>query len=123
MNTIRSRRSYLLKPYYDWITDSALTPYLSVNATYPNTKVPEQFIQNGQIVLNIKPTAIRNLSISNTHISFQATFGGVEEHIFVPLPAVKALFAKENQDGIAFDEQDDEGEPPPAGGKLGFRVI
>lgn len=112
MEKIRSRRSYLIKPYYDWIVDSGLTPYLSVNADYPNTKVPTAYVKDGGIILNIKPEAVRELSIDNRAITFRATFAGVEESIDVPLPAVIALFAKETQDGIVFDEQDDEAEGP-----------
>lgn len=121
--TMRSRRAYLIKPYYDWMVDSELTPYLSVEVNSPQVKVPEKFIQNGQIILNIKPAAIRDLKIDNKAVSFRATFGGVEENVYVPLSAVRALYAKENQDGIVFDDQDDESELPPEPSKPNLRIL
>ena len=96
-------RPYLARAIYEWICDNNLTPYLLVDATQPNTLVPEQFIQDGQIVLNIVPHAVHQLHMSNDAITFSARFGGVSRDIYVPLYAVLGIYARENGQGLFFD--------------------
>lgn len=96
-------RPYLARAIYEWICDNNLTPYLLVDATQPNTRVPEQFIQDGQIVLNIVPHAVHQLHMSNDAITFSARFGGVSRDIYVPLYAVLGIYARENGQGLFFD--------------------
>nr|WP_279052574.1 ClpXP protease specificity-enhancing factor [Acinetobacter tandoii] len=96
-------RPYLARAIYEWICDNNLTPYLLVDATQPNTMVPEQFIQDGQIVLNIVPHAVHQLHMSNDAITFSARFGGVSRDIYVPLYAILGIYARENGQGLFFD--------------------
>ena len=102
-------RPYLARAIYEWICDNNLTPYLLVDATQPNTMVPEQFIQDGQIVLNIVPHAVHKLTMSNDAITFSARFGGVARDIYVPLNAVLGIYARENGQGLFFDPNEYEG--------------
>lgn len=102
-------RPYLARAIYEWICDNNLTPYLLVDATQPNTRVPEQFIQDGQIVLNIVPHAVHQLTMSNDAITFSARFGGVSRDIYVPLNAVMGIYARENGQGLFFDPNEYEG--------------
>ena len=102
-------RPYLARAIYEWICDNNLTPYLLVDATQPNTMVPEQFIQDGQIVLNIVPHAVHKLHMSNNAITFSARFGGVSRDIYVPLNAVLGIYARENGQGLFFDPNEYEG--------------
>ncbi|PWB15414.1 ClpXP protease specificity-enhancing factor [Acinetobacter sp. AM] len=99
-------RPYLARAIYEWICDNNLTPYLLVDATQPNTMVPEQFIQDGQIVLNIVPHAVHQLHMSNDAITFCARFGGVSRDIYVPLYAVLGIYARENGQGLFFDQNE-----------------
>ncbi|MQW91310.1 ClpXP protease specificity-enhancing factor [Acinetobacter wanghuae] len=96
-------RPYMARAIYEWICDNSMTPYLLVDATVKYTMVPEQFIQDGQIVLNIVPHAVHALQISNEAITFSARFGGVSRDIYVPMPAIIGLYAKENGQGLFFD--------------------
>ena len=102
-------RPYLTRAIYEWINDNRLTPHLLVNATVPNTMVPEQFIQDGQIVLNIAPHAVHALHMSNDAISFSARFGGVSRDLYIPMAALVGIYARENGQGLFFDpnEYDD----------------
>ena len=102
-------RPYLARAIYEWICDNNLTPYLLVDATQPNTMVPEQFIQDGQIVLNIVPHAVHKLHMGNDAITFSARFGGVSRDIYVPLNAVLGIYARENGQGLFFDPNEYEG--------------
>ncbi len=56
-----SSRPYLARALYEWLLDNDHTPYIVVDAEGAGVQVPEQFVQNGQIVLNIAPGAVREL--------------------------------------------------------------
>lgn len=96
-------RPYLTRAMYEWICDNNLTPHLLVDATQPNTLVPEQFIQDGQIVLNTAPHAVHALNMSNDAISFSARFGGVSRDLYIPFQALMGIYARENGQGLFFD--------------------
>lgn len=90
-------RPYMIRAFYEWLEDNALTPYLLVDATQDNLVIPTEHVQNGQIVLNIASQATGNMNIDNNYINFNARFGGVSRELWIPMQAVMALFAKENQ--------------------------
>lgn len=111
---MNSSRPYMIRAIYDWILDNRCTPYLLVNALAEGVRVPDQYVQDGQIVLNISETAVVNLQIENTQVSFGGRFGGVAQEVWVPIGAVLAIYARENGQGMLFDM--DEDTPPPEGG-------
>lgn len=96
-------RPYMARAIYEWICDNQLTPYLLVDATQPNTMVPEQFIQDGQITLNLAPHAVHAFHMSNDAITFSARFGGVSRDLYIPISAVLGIYARENGQGLFFD--------------------
>lgn len=102
-------RPYLTRALYEWICDNQLTPYLLVDATQNDTMVPVQYIQDGQIVLNIAPHATHALHMSNETITFSARFGGVSQNLYIPFSAVLGIYARENGQGMFFDPQEYEG--------------
>ncbi|MGJ0485595.1 MAG: ClpXP protease specificity-enhancing factor [Methylomicrobium sp.] len=107
-------KPYLIRSIYDWITDNGLTPYLLVNAEHPDALVPREFVEGGRIILNVRPEAVQNLSLGDEQIEFNARFGGIAKHIFVPIRAVLAVYAKENGKGMVFDpEEEIEDDTPP----------
>ncbi|MBA2656636.1 MAG: ClpXP protease specificity-enhancing factor [Tatlockia sp.] len=114
MTKMTSNKPYLIKALYDWIVDNDLTPYVLVNAEYPNVQVPQEHVNEGRIVLNISPKACRGLHLENDRIVFTARFSGKSVQIFVVPAAVLAIYAKENGRGMEFgDEYSDEPPPPP----------
>jgi len=108
-----SLKPYLIRSIYEWIIDNSLTPYVLVNAEYPGAIVPQKFIEDGKIVLNIRPQAIQSLALGNEDIQFDARFSGKPMHIYVPVAAVLALYAQENGKGMIFDQDDESDAPPP----------
>ncbi|MEN8992792.1 ClpXP protease specificity-enhancing factor [Acinetobacter sp. YH12142] len=102
-------RPYLTRALYEWICENKLTPYLLVDATQNGTMVPVQYIQDGQIVLNIAPHATHALHMSNETITFSARFGGVSQNLYIPFSAVLGIYARENGQGMFFDPQEYEG--------------
>jgi len=105
-----ANRPYLLRAFYEWIVDNNCTPYLVVDATVSGVKVPTQFVQNGQIVLNTAPAAVGNLQLGNDAVTFNARFGGQPFALYVPVNAVLAIYAKENGAGTVFTLEEDEDE-------------
>ena len=110
---MRSSRPYLIRSLSEWILDNHATPYVVVDASMPGVHVPAEFVANGQIVLNISPSAVRALSIQNDALQFSARFGGVPMQVYVPIPAVLAIYAKENGQGMVFGQEP--GSPGPDG--------
>jgi stringent starvation protein B len=100
---------YLLRAFYEWIVDNNLTPYIVVDAHYAGTQVPQEFVQDGQIVLNVSPASTGNLQLGLSDIMFNARFGGVPRNIVVPCPAVLAIYAKENGAGTVFTVEENIG--------------
>lgn len=99
------KRPYLLRALYDWIVDNQLTPHLVVDATIVGTKVPQQFVKDGQITLNISPSAVVGLQLLDDAIRFNARFGGQPMDVIVPMTAALALFARENGAGAMFEAE------------------
>jgi stringent starvation protein B len=108
-----SSRPYLVRAVYEWITDNGLTPYLLVNAQVPGTQVPTQYIEDGKIVLNLGQTATRELQLGNEWIEFDTRFSGTRMRVVLPVQAVMAIYARENGQGIVFNEEQEGSRPPP----------
>ena len=107
-------RPYLFRAINEWLLDNGMTPYILVDATVENTYVPQHFVTNDEIVLNISPESVQNLSIDNAGISFNARFRGQPFDIYVPMQAVQSIYAKENGKGMMFDPEEYNNEIPPA---------
>ncbi len=108
-----STKPYLVRALYEWMLDNNLTPFVALDTNVPGVKVPVQYIKDGQIVLNISPTATQDLSLTNQNLSFCASFSGLSHNIEAPMHAVTMIYAKETGQGMAFDisvEEQDEGD-------------
>ncbi len=111
MITMSSSRPYLIRAIRDWIQDNGLTPYVLVQATRPGTQVPEAYIENGRIVLNLSDRAIEGFSLDGEWLSFDARFSGRNQSVHVPIEAILAIYARENGEGMVFETpEDDAGE-------------
>lgn len=97
-----SSKPYLLRAIHEWCVDQGFTPYITV-VVGPRTRVPREFVRDGQIILNIGTEATNQLLMGNDEISFQARFNGVAFPVVVPVEVVSAIYAKENGQGMAFD--------------------
>ena len=121
---MKAKQPYLLRALYEWIVDSDLTPYLLVEVTDDAVRVPEQYVQDGRIVLNISPSAVRGLDVGEAWLSFEGRFAGRPFLVEVPQRAIRAIYAKENGDGMMFDpteladQSQDSGTSAPAEERL-----
>ena len=96
-----STRPYLIRALHEWCTDNGFSPYIAVQVD-ASVKVPAEFVQNGEIVLNVSFDATSALRLGNEFVEFKARFGGVARDIVVPVSHVVAIYARENGQGMAF---------------------
>lgn len=108
-------RPHFIRAINEWVVDNKLTPHLLVDVLKPGVMVPEQYVKDGKIVLNIAPEAVSNLSMTKDWVSFDARFSGVLHRIRIPVLAINAIYAAENGRGMFFDEDEYDGDdvPPP----------
>lgn len=123
-----SNRPYLIRALYEWLVDNELTPYLLVDAEREGVHVPGHYVEEGRIVLNVSPTAVRDLQLGNELIAFEARFGGNAFSISLPPDAVLGVYARENGKGMLFpDETGEEPDPPKPrptpNGKPALKVV
>lgn len=114
--SMTSHRPYLVRALNEWILENNCTPYILVNAFEAGVLVPQSFVKDGQIVLNISPVAVQGLVISNDGIEFNGRFGGIPTRVYVPTAAILGIYAKENGQGMIFEIENGNGprpEPPP----------
>jgi stringent starvation protein B len=114
LSEMSSNKPYLVKAFYQWISDNDLTPYIMVDINVYGVLVPMNYVADGQIVLNIATSAVGTIALGDQAIEFSARFGGKLEHITVPYGAIGAIYAKENGAGTSLpiehpvvDEDDD----------------
>jgi len=111
---MNSSRPYLLRAIYQWIADNDCTPYLLVNAAGRGVVVPQEYVENDKIILNVGPMAAHNLVLGDEEVTFDARFGGRPMSVAAPLAAVLAIYARENGQGMLFTEDTVEGEEEAA---------
>lgn len=133
-----STTPYLIRAIFEWCCDNGLTPYIAVRVD-ETTKVPMEYVKNGEIVLNVSPDATRNLKIGNDLLQFSARFAGVSREVSVPISTVSGIFAKENGQGLSFQTgtpsqtgapsktdaapPNDDHPAPPSGGRPRLQVV
>jgi stringent starvation protein B len=98
-------RGYILRSTYQWIVDHSMTPYVLVDALHEGVSVPDAYTEDGQIVLNLAPFAIRDLLMDDDGIYFDASFSGEAFSIEFPYAAVISLYSKESGQGVYADEE------------------
>lgn len=106
-------RPYILRALFDWIVDNHCTPYLQVDTTFHGVSVPEKYVKDGKIILNISSEAVVNLSLGNEWVNFEARFSGVSHIIRLPVMSIQAIYASENGRGMVFNHEPDETPSPP----------
>jgi stringent starvation protein B len=102
MSELIPTKPYMVRAIHEWCVDNGFTPHLLV-AVNAQCRVPMAYVKDGEIVLNLNYTATKDLHIDNDAIVFSARFGGVSQNLYVPMGAVKGIFARENSQGMFFE--------------------
>ncbi|HCH31372.1 MAG TPA: ClpXP protease specificity-enhancing factor [Oceanospirillaceae bacterium] len=110
-----SHRPFMIRALNEWILENNCTPYILVNAYANDVQVPQNYVKDGQIILNVSPGAVQGLTITNDGVEFDGRFGGIPSRVSVPTHAVLGIYAKENGQGMIFDTDDPIPEPPGPG--------
>jgi stringent starvation protein B len=110
-------KPYLIRAIYEWCVDCGYTPYLSVSVTSA-CRVPMEYVKNNELVLNVSPSATRNLKIDNDRVHFSARFNGVSREVSVPIGAVAGIFARENNEGLLFKAETESATAPESVGEI-----
>ena len=97
-----STKPYMIRAIHEWCVDTGLTPHVLV-AVNAQTLVPLAYVKDGEIVLNLNYSATKDLLIDNSAISFSARFGGASQNLYIPINAVRGIFARENGQGMFFE--------------------
>lgn len=131
-----SNRPYLIRALYEWLVDNGQTPYFLLDAGHADAVVPRDFVEDGRIVLNLSPNAVRDLDLGNEWIRFNARFSGTAMDVIFPPDAVLGVYSRENGQGMLFpdvetgEDQDDEPtdptpgpDVPKGGGRPSLKVV
>jgi stringent starvation protein B len=108
----QSTKPYLVRAIYEWALDNGFTPQVLVATDIEGVQVPRQYVKENQIVLNIHPKSVTGLELGNEFLWCSARFSGTAMEITVPMPAVSAIYARENGQGIVFQDEVTEMPPP-----------
>jgi len=99
-----STKPYLLRALYEWCVDNSFTPYVSVMVDL-RTRVPMEYVRDGEIVLNIGPLAASRLVIGDEIIECSARFSGITRELSIPVSTVSSIYARENGQGMSFEPE------------------
>lgn len=110
--SMSSSRPFLVRALYEWILENDCTPYILVNAFLKGVEVPQEHVKDGQIILNISPSAVQNLLVHQDAIEFDGRFAGIPKRVLVPIGAVMGVYAKENGQGMIFEAELSKPLPP-----------
>ncbi len=95
-------KPYLIRGLYEWLLENEVTPYILVDTSDEAVMIPKGIATDGKVVLNLSPSAIQQLEMTNDHLSFSARFSGVAQDVYCPMSSVLAIYARENGEGMMF---------------------
>ena len=101
-------KPYLIRGLYQWLLDNQVTPYILADTSSDEVMIPRGIATDGKVVLNLSPSAIQNLEMTNDYISFSARFNGVAQDIYCPMESILAIYARENGEGMMFNSERDQ---------------
>jgi len=102
-------KPYLIRGLYEWLLDNDVTPYVLVDTSSEAVMIPKGIATDGKVVLNLSPSAIQQLEMTNEHLSFSARFSGVAQDVYCPMASVLAIYARENGEGMMFANDAEQG--------------
>ena len=112
-------KPYLIRGLYEWLLDNQVTPYILVDSSSDRVVVPDGVATDGKVVLNLAPSAIQNLEMTNDYLSFSARFNGVAQNVYCPMESILAIYARENGEGMMFSAESEDRVPDSSSGDSG----
>ncbi len=102
MTEATSTKPYMVRAIHEWCVDNNMTPHLLV-VVDNHARVPMAYVKDGEIVLNLSYGATKDLQMDNDAVTFSARFGGNSQNLYIPMHAVKGIFARESGQGMFFE--------------------
>lgn len=102
---MNSSRSYIVNALIDWIVDNDLTPHIVLDASYEDIEVPQEFVREGRIVLNVSGSAVQNFRLAPDGLEFDARFSNLSRRVKSPVGAIIGIYARENGQGMVFEPE------------------
>lgn len=106
MSQVTSKRPYLIRAMHEWMTDNNLTPFIVIDAAAEGVSIPEQYVADGRVILNVSYSATRNLTVGDDLMSFETRFEGRSRHLDVPTAAILGIYAQESGQGMIFTDEE-----------------
>ncbi len=106
MAEMTSTKPYLFRGIYEWIEDNRLTPYIVVDAAGEGVLVPQEYVNDGQITLNVSSSSIELYTMDNQVLHFSARFNGLAQELTIPMHFILGIYARENGQGMFFEPED-----------------
>src|SRR3546814_17599865 len=80
---------------------------ISTDTLFPYTMLLRTiaYVKDVGIVRNLNYAATKDVHIGNDAVTFSARFGGVSQNLYVPISAVRGIFARENGQGMFFQPE------------------
>jgi stringent starvation protein B len=116
-------KPYLIRGLYEWLVDNQVTPYILVDSSSGRVKVPNGVATDGKVVLNLAPSAIQKLEMTNDYLSFSARFNGVAQNVYCPIESILAIYARENGEGMMFSAEAEDQDPDSSSGDSGKAIV
>lgn len=111
---LQGTRPYFIRAIHEWLVDAGQTPHVLVDVHWPGAALPAIPAEEGRLVFNIAPSAVRDLHLGNEELAFSARFSGAAQYVRIPIGAVLGIYARESGDGLFFDPADYPRPPSPA---------
>ncbi len=103
---MKPQRPYLLRALYEWLIDSGDVPYVLVDASGDEVRVPLEHVKDGQIVLNLGPDAVRDLVLEQDYVMCSSRFRGQAFELYLPMSNIRAIYGRDTHEGMVFPDED-----------------
>ena len=101
-----SIRFYLVDALIRWLLDNDCVPHIVLQCDLPNVNVPQEFVNDNQLVLSVAPQAVQNFSLTKSIITFDTRFQGVSHRIAAPVGSIIGVYARGSSVGMMFDPEE-----------------
>ena len=112
MITMKSTKPYLLKAFRDWLIDSQLTPMIYVKTDILGVQVPQKYIVNNHIMLNVSAEATDQFEQDEYKVTFLAEFDEGVEQLRIPMVSIVGIVASEIEWEWVFADEDPQDDDP-----------
>jgi len=102
---VNPQRPYLLRALYDWLIDNDEVPYVVIDVSAPGVQVPAEHAVDGQLVLNLGPSAIRDLVMEKDFVMCSSRFNGRAVELYLPMASVRAIYGRDSREGMVFPDE------------------